>query len=129
MIRVPEISLLFNSCTTDCNTTPHNCPIFAGSRLSLDRLSLDTHRSGNGRSAQSHSEGRSACRPRSHGIACRMSRKGTCWDNAGAESFFATLKKELIYRRTWTSRLEARNAIAEYIELFSSCRRRRSSLA
>ena len=40
------------------------------------------------------------------GVTVSMSRKGNCWDNAVAESFFATLKKELIYRRTWTTRAQ-----------------------
>jgi putative transposase len=46
------------------------------------------------------------------------SRKGNCWDNAVAESFFATLKNELIHRRSWASRLEVRAALFEYLEIF-----------
>jgi putative transposase len=49
------------------------------------------------------------------GITVSMSRKGNCWDNAVAESFFATLKNELVHRRRWRSRLELRNALFEYI--------------
>ena len=48
-----------------------------------------------------------------HGIECSMSRKGDCWDNAVAESFFGTLKTELVYRTRWTTRLEARTAVFE----------------
>ncbi len=62
-----------------------------------------------------------------HGIVCSMSRKGDCWDNAVAESFFGTLKQELIHRRSWPTRREAAAAIAEYIELFYNGRRRHSA--
>ena len=57
-----------------------------------------------------------------------MSRKGNCWDNAVAESFFETLKKELLYRRPWPSVREARGAIAEYIEVFYNRQRKHSTL-
>ncbi len=53
-----------------------------------------------------------------HGIICSMSRKGNCWDNAPMESFFHTLKTELVYHRRYESRAEARNDIFEYIEVF-----------
>lgn len=62
------------------------------------------------------------------GISVSMSRKGNCWDNAVAESFFATLKNELVYRRTWASRLELRTAVFEYIEVFYNRRRLHSAL-
>ena len=57
-----------------------------------------------------------------------MSRRGNCWDNAVAESFFATLKKELIHRRRWRSRDEVRAAVFEYIEVFYNRRRMHSAL-
>jgi putative transposase len=57
-----------------------------------------------------------------------MSRVGDCWDNAVAESFFATLKVELIYRRPWATKLEARAAIHEYIASFYNPYRRHSAL-
>jgi transposase InsO family protein len=63
-----------------------------------------------------------------HGITVSMSRKGNCWDNAVAESFFATLKKELVQRRPWASRLELRSAIFEYLEVFYNRRRLHSFL-
>jgi len=63
-----------------------------------------------------------------HGIECSMSRKGDCWDNAVVESFFGTLKTELIYRRPWSTRREARSAISEYIEVFYNRIRRHSYL-
>jgi len=62
------------------------------------------------------------------GITVSMSRKGNCWDNAVAESFFATLKSELIYRRRWRTHLELRNALFEYIEVFYNRRRLHSSM-
>ena len=68
-------------------------------------------------------------RLREHGIQCSMSRQGDCWDNAVVESFFGTLKTELIHRRRWRSRREARSAIFEYIEVFYNRHRRHSSLA
>jgi transposase InsO family protein len=63
-----------------------------------------------------------------HGIARSMSRPGQAWDNAVAESFFAALKNELIYRHAWRSRGEARRAIFAYIEGFFNRSRRHSSL-
>ena len=64
-----------------------------------------------------------------HRIAGSMSRRGDCWDNAVAESFFATLKTELVYQSHWSTRAAARSAIFEYIESFYNRRRRHSSLA
>ncbi|MES1955997.1 integrase [Salinisphaera hydrothermalis EPR70] len=52
------------------------------------------------------------------GLVSSTSRKGDCWDNAVAESFFATLKFELIDRRVFASRQAARTATFEYIEVF-----------
>lgn len=63
-----------------------------------------------------------------NGVTQSMSRPGQCWDNAVAESFFAALKNELIYRNVWATRAEARQAIFEYIEVFFNRRRRHSSL-
>jgi transposase InsO family protein len=57
-----------------------------------------------------------------------MSRKGNCWDNAVAESFFATIKNELVYRRRWASRTDLRAAVFEYIEVFYNRRRLHSSI-
>jgi transposase InsO family protein len=63
-----------------------------------------------------------------HHIVCSMSRKGDCWDNAVVESFFGTLKTELIYRRPWPTIATARAAIAEYIEVFYNRKRKHSYL-
>jgi putative transposase len=53
-----------------------------------------------------------------HGIQPSMSRKGNCWDNAVAESFFHTLKTELIYLEDFDTREQAQTAVFEYIEVF-----------
>jgi putative transposase len=65
----------------------------------------------------------------SHGLQPSMSRVGCCYDNAMMESFFATLKRELIHRRTFADRKQAESAIFEYIEAFYNRKRRHSSLA
>jgi transposase InsO family protein len=62
------------------------------------------------------------------GVVCSMSRKGNCWDNAVAESFFATLKTELVYKRRFATRAEAREAIFDFVEVFYNRRRRHSTL-
>jgi putative transposase len=65
---------------------------------------------------------------REHGIVCSMSRKGDCWDNAVAESFFSTLKAELVHRTGYVSRSQIRASVFEYIEAFYNGRRRHSAL-
>jgi putative transposase len=62
------------------------------------------------------------------GIVCSMSRKGDCWDNAVAESFFGSLKAELLNEEEYATRAEARSAIFDYIEVFYNRRRRHSYL-
>jgi putative transposase len=62
-------------------------------------------------------------------MICSMSRKGNCWDNAVTESFFSTLKRELIYpNRIFASRKEAQNSIFRYIESWYNRGRRHSAL-
>ena len=63
-----------------------------------------------------------------HGIVQSMSRRGNCWDNAPVESFFATLKRERVYRRHYRTRGEARADVFHYIERFYNARRRHSTL-
>lgn len=63
-----------------------------------------------------------------HQIKISMSRKGNCYDNAFAESFFATLKKELIYRTSFKTREEAKKAIFEFIEVWYNRERLHSSI-
>jgi putative transposase len=57
-----------------------------------------------------------------------MSRKGNCWDNAVAESFFKTMKTEMVYHHQFTTRQEAKLAVFEYIESFYNRKRRHSAL-
>ena len=57
-----------------------------------------------------------------------MSRKGECLDNAPMESFLASLKKELVHRRRFKTRAEAKAAILEYIEVFYNRQRRHSAM-
>lgn len=63
-----------------------------------------------------------------HGITCSMSRRADCWDNAPMESFFASLKKELVHDADFATRAQARAEIVEYIEVFYNTKRRHSSL-
>ena len=63
-----------------------------------------------------------------HGIIASMSRRADCWDNAVAESFFSTLKLELVYESAWQRRTEARAAVFEYLEVFYNGQRCHSSL-
>lgn len=62
------------------------------------------------------------------GVTRSMGRTGVCWDNALAESFFATLKNELIYTRAWPTRKGCRLAVMEWIEGFYNRRRMHSSI-
>jgi putative transposase len=57
-----------------------------------------------------------------------MGSKGDCYDNAAAESFFATLKKELVHHRSWPTRRELTSEVFEYIEAFYNRVRRHSTL-
>ena len=61
-------------------------------------------------------------------IACSMSRRGDCWDNAAIESFFSTLKRERLNRTRYASRDQARADVFDYIERFYNPRRRHSTL-
>lgn len=63
-----------------------------------------------------------------HGILCSMSGKGNCWDNAVMESFYRTLKVELIYQHKYQTRREAQRDIFEYIEIFYNRERLHSSI-
>jgi putative transposase len=62
------------------------------------------------------------------GLVSSMGRTGVCWDNAMAESFFAALKNELVYRTIFPTRKHARTAIVEYIEVFYNRQRLHSGL-
>ncbi len=63
-----------------------------------------------------------------HRMVQSLSRPRQCWDNAVAESFFSSLKVELVDRRSWATRAQVRRAIVDYIEAFYNRRRLHSSL-
>lgn len=65
---------------------------------------------------------------REYGITPSMSRSGNCYDNAFAESFFGTLKTELVHGERYRSRLEAKLSIFEYVQVFYNRQRRHSAL-
>ena len=65
---------------------------------------------------------------RNHGLVASMSGKGNCYDNAAVESFFKSLKAELVWRRNWQTRRDVEVAIFEYINGFYNPRRRHSAL-
>lgn len=63
-----------------------------------------------------------------HGLACSVGKTGICWDNAMAESFWATLKVEFYYRRNWPTKAQARREVADWITGTYNTRRRHSAL-
>lgn len=63
-----------------------------------------------------------------HGVACSMSAKGNCYDNAAVESFFSTLKRERTTRRRYATHDDAQKDLFEYIEVFYNRMRRHTSL-
>ena len=65
---------------------------------------------------------------REHGFKASMSGKGNCYDNAAVETFFKTIKAELIWRRSWDTRRQAETGIFQYINGFYNPRRRHSAL-
>jgi putative transposase len=67
-------------------------------------------------------------RLRAHGVRCSMSRVAQCWDNAPVESFFASLKRELVHDERYTTREQAAASIFEYVEAFYNRVRRHSAL-
>jgi putative transposase len=105
------------------------------SRLVVDALALAVERRLPGEDLLAHSDRGSQYASdhyqsllARHGITCSMSRRADCWDNAPMESFFASLKKELVHGADFATRAEARAAIVEYIEVFYNSQRRHSSL-
>jgi transposase InsO family protein len=106
-----------------------------GSRLVVDALALAVDRRLPGAGLLAHSDRGSQYASEHyqgllarHGITCSMSRRADCWDNAPMESFFASLKKELVHGADFAARAAARAAVVEYIEVFYNTRRRHSSL-
>ena len=105
------------------------------SRLVVDALALAVERRLPGEGLLAHSDRGSQYASEHyqrllarHGITCSMSRRADCWDNAPMESFFASLKKELIHGSDFATRAAARAAVVEYIEVFYNNQRLHSSL-
>jgi putative transposase len=105
------------------------------SRLVVDALELAVQRRLPGENLVAHSDRGSQYASDhyqrllgKHGIACSMSGVAQCWDNAPAESFFASLKKELVHHEDYQTRAKARASIFEYIEVFYNNERLHSSL-
>jgi putative transposase len=105
------------------------------SRLVVDALAMAVERRCPGAGLVAHSD-RGSQYASDHyrrllanrGITCSMSRRGNCWDNAPMESFFASLKKELVHHEDYQTRAEARASVFEYIEVFYNRVRRHSAL-
>lgn len=105
------------------------------SRLVVDALEMAIHRELPGEGLVAHSDRGVQYASehyqnllRRHDVTCSMSRKANCWDNAPMESFFATLKKELVHRHQYPTRDEARRSLFDYIEIFYNRVRRHSAL-
>lgn len=105
------------------------------SRLVVEALAMGVHRRLPGEELLTHSDRGSQYASAhyqqllaKHGITCSMSRRADCWDNAPMESFFASLKKELVHHEDYQTREEAQASIFEYIEIFYNRQRRHSTL-
>jgi putative transposase len=105
------------------------------SRLVVDALEMAVSRRRPGEGLVAHSDRGSQYASEhyqralaGHRITCSMSRRANCWDNAPMESFFATLKKELVHHEDYQTREEARASLFEYIEVFYNRVRRHSTL-
>lgn len=105
------------------------------SRLVVDALEMAIQREAPGEGLTAHSDRGSQYASEHYrqlleknSITCSMSRKGNCWDNAPMESFFGTLKKELVHHVRYATRQEARVSLFEYIETFYNRTRRHSAL-
>jgi len=103
--------------------------------LVLDALQMALHRRNPGPGLVHHSDQGSQFvslafgqKARDAGIAVSMGSKGCAYDNAVAESFFATLKKELVHRRSWPTRRELIGEVFEFFEGFYNTTRRHSTL-
>jgi len=104
-------------------------------RLVVDALAMATERRAPKQLVIVHSDqgstyasGEYQQRLKERGLLCSMSRKGECHDNAVAESFFGSLKTELVDHEDYRTRLEAKRSLFEYIEVFYNRQRRHSYL-
>lgn len=104
-------------------------------QLVIDALNMATQHRGSPEGVLVHSDQGSQYtaeayrnKLKSHGMICSMSRKGECHDNAVMESFFHTLKDELVRERQYTTKTDARQSIFKYIELYYNRQRLHSTL-
>ena len=104
-------------------------------QLVQDALTMAIWRRGNVKDVIAHSDqgatyasGDYRSQLNEHQLRCSMSRKGECLDNAVAESFFGTLKNELVHHEDYYTRAQAKQSIFEYIEVFYNRQRRHASL-
>jgi transposase InsO family protein len=105
------------------------------SRLVVDALDMAVRRRVPGEGLLAHSDRGSQYASEhyrgllsKHGITCSMSGVAQCWDNAPVESFFASLKRELVHDEAYTTRAQAQASIVEYVEAFYNRVRLHSSL-
>jgi transposase InsO family protein len=101
--------------------------------LSALSMAIDHRRPGRGLLHHSDQGVQYACHSyrqllKTHGMVSSMSRRGEVYDNAVAESFFSTLKKELVHQTKFATRTDARRAIFDYVEVFYNRQRRHSTL-
>ncbi|MCK4507672.1 MAG: IS3 family transposase, partial [Desulfuromonadales bacterium] len=121
-----------------CEMTPFagtlniNCPHL---KLVQDALTMAMWRRGKVKAVIVHSDQGSTYASNNYqallgenGLVCSMSRKGECLDNAVAESFFGTLKTELVDHEDYKTHSEAKQSLFEYIEVFYNRKRRHSYL-
>ena len=106
--------------------------IDVGLVLTALRMAIETRKPAEGLVVHTDRGSQYACREyrafiQKHRIVPSMSRKGDCWDNAVAESFFASLKVEIKTEKLWATRNEARSAIFEYIEVWYNRERQHST--
>ncbi len=104
-------------------------------QLVCDALTMALFRRGSPKAVIVHSDrGSQYCSKRyqrllkQNKLTCSMSRKGCCYDNAAMESFFHSLKVELIYQESYATREDARQAVFEYIEVYYNRQRRHSAI-
>jgi transposase InsO family protein len=104
-------------------------------QLTIDALKMALGRRNPGKNLMHHSDQGSQYASndyqkilKEHQVTCSMSRKGNCYDNAVAESFFGRLKSEWLHHKRYKSRSEATQSIFYYIEIFYNRKRRHSSI-
>jgi transposase InsO family protein len=101
---------------------------FYRDRWSHDKVVRSTHGVNCTGSCIRYTSGALRLLARTHGVLLSVGRTGVCWDNAMAESFFATFKNELIYRHPWPTKARTKTAVITWIEGRYNRRRRHSAI-